>query len=348
VPLDVVVDQLEVPEAERPNVRELLQALGRLPFNQRAAITMRELEGRSHTEIAETLGVTVPAAEALIGRARRTLRSQAQAIKGLTVVQLPQSLRSVFRPGEAAGGAVGSAAAAKVLALLAAGVVAGGAGLAGQGDAQRPAAAPKQPLERVLVAVPSAQSTHARSATVAVRRRIAAPRAGRRAAGPGYGAPAGRRPKFDTSDGAPPSTARSAPTGASPATSASEAASAAASSRPIDSVQARTATDAVPQAAASAATTVAQAPEAASSAAAQTAGAASSTVTQAAAAAATTVAETTGSVTAAPAQVSNIVQTATNAVTSQIAAPTAGAPPPARTAPPAVPQPPPAPTVTIP
>jgi len=37
VPLDDVVGQLAVPEQERTNIRELLRALGRLPFNQRAA-----------------------------------------------------------------------------------------------------------------------------------------------------------------------------------------------------------------------------------------------------------------------------------------------------------------------
>src|SRR3954453_21744927 len=106
VPLDDLVGQLAGPEHERTNIRELLKALGRLPFNQRAAITMRELEGRSYSEIAETLGVTVPAAEALISRARRTLRSQAAALRGLTLIQLPRSLRKLFENPEATGGAV--------------------------------------------------------------------------------------------------------------------------------------------------------------------------------------------------------------------------------------------------
>ena len=71
VPLDEHAGQLVVPEDERANLRELLRALGRLPLNQRTAITMRELEGRSYPEIAESLGVTVPAVEALLVRARR-------------------------------------------------------------------------------------------------------------------------------------------------------------------------------------------------------------------------------------------------------------------------------------
>src|SRR5690349_6721500 len=55
VPLDDVVEQLAVPEGERPNIRELTRTIRRLPFNQRTAITMRELEGRSYVDIAETL-----------------------------------------------------------------------------------------------------------------------------------------------------------------------------------------------------------------------------------------------------------------------------------------------------
>jgi RNA polymerase sigma factor (sigma-70 family) len=130
VPLDDVVGQLAVPEEERTNIMELLRALGRLPFNQRAAITMRELEGRSYPEIAETLGVTVPAVEALLARARRTLRLNAGAIRGLTVVGLPRSLQRLFQNGEATtGGAVGAGLIAKAAAVvLAAGAVAGGVG----------------------------------------------------------------------------------------------------------------------------------------------------------------------------------------------------------------------------
>ena len=212
VPLDALVEQLEVPVAERPNIRELMRALGELPVNQRAAITMRELEGRSHTEIAETLGVTVPAAEALIGRARRTLRAQAQAIRGLTVVQLPASLRHFLRQGDAAGGAAGSAAIAKAVAVLAAaGVVAGGAGLVGKGDAARPPAQVPQALElRVQVVRPAVHRAHART----VHGALQAPAARTtRAAAPRYRETSGgHRPAFDTSgDPAPAPAAAAAP-----------------------------------------------------------------------------------------------------------------------------------------
>jgi RNA polymerase sigma factor (sigma-70 family) len=128
VPLDELVEQLAVPESERLNIRELLRALGRLPFNQRAALTLRELEGRSYPEIAETLGVTVPAVEALIARARKSLRLQAAAFRGLALIQVPRSLRKLLEQGDAAGGAIGTGAVAKVAAVLVAGVVASSVG----------------------------------------------------------------------------------------------------------------------------------------------------------------------------------------------------------------------------
>src|SRR6266545_3832434 len=50
------IEQLAVPEEERPDVEGVLRALGRLPFNQRAALVMRELEGRTYAEISDTIG----------------------------------------------------------------------------------------------------------------------------------------------------------------------------------------------------------------------------------------------------------------------------------------------------
>jgi RNA polymerase sigma factor (sigma-70 family) len=55
---------------------DIRRALGHLAFNQRSALVMRELEGRSYQEIAEILGTSVSAVETLIFRARRALREQ--------------------------------------------------------------------------------------------------------------------------------------------------------------------------------------------------------------------------------------------------------------------------------
>src|SRR6185312_14386926 len=59
-----------------PTGDDIRRALGHLAFNQRAALVMRELEGRSYAEIAEILEVSTSAVETLIFRARRALREQ--------------------------------------------------------------------------------------------------------------------------------------------------------------------------------------------------------------------------------------------------------------------------------
>ena len=58
------------------DVRELVRAVGALSFNQRAALVMRELEGRTYIEIAEVLDLSTSAVETLLFRARRALREQ--------------------------------------------------------------------------------------------------------------------------------------------------------------------------------------------------------------------------------------------------------------------------------
>jgi RNA polymerase sigma-70 factor, ECF subfamily len=122
------------PDDERPSLDVLLGALAKLPFNQRAAIVMREVEDRSYAEIAEVLGVSVPAVEALLFRARGNLRERRKALAGaLSVAPVPPSLGSFFGGGGgsliAAGGtALGSQLVLKAAALVATSVVVGGLG----------------------------------------------------------------------------------------------------------------------------------------------------------------------------------------------------------------------------
>jgi RNA polymerase sigma factor (sigma-70 family) len=59
-----------------PTSDDIRRALGHLAFNQRAALVMRELEGRTYAEIAEILELSTGAVETLIFRARRALREQ--------------------------------------------------------------------------------------------------------------------------------------------------------------------------------------------------------------------------------------------------------------------------------
>jgi RNA polymerase sigma factor (sigma-70 family) len=130
VPLDDKAERIALPESERPDLRAVLDELAKLPFNQRSAIVMRELEGRSYEEIAEALDVSVSAVETLLVRARRSMRLRRAAINVLGAVQLPASLETFLESGAvvATGGALVGGVAFKAAAVLVAGLVAGGAG----------------------------------------------------------------------------------------------------------------------------------------------------------------------------------------------------------------------------
>ena len=69
-------ESLAASEEETGRASELKQALEALPEAQRRALVLRELEGRSYTEIATALALSVSAVETLIFRARRSLREQ--------------------------------------------------------------------------------------------------------------------------------------------------------------------------------------------------------------------------------------------------------------------------------
>jgi RNA polymerase sigma-70 factor, ECF subfamily len=66
----------EVADEKLPTNDDVGRALGHLAFDERAALIMREVEGRSYAEIAEILSVSVGAVETLIFRARRGLREE--------------------------------------------------------------------------------------------------------------------------------------------------------------------------------------------------------------------------------------------------------------------------------
>ena len=70
-----VADEIAAAD-DGPAAEDIRRALGHLAFNQRAAIVLREIEGRSYAEIAEVLGLSASAVETLVFRARRSLREQ--------------------------------------------------------------------------------------------------------------------------------------------------------------------------------------------------------------------------------------------------------------------------------
>ena len=170
-PHEVALDEAPEPAArddEQPNVDEVLTALATLSFNQRAAIVMRELEGRSYQEISGVLGVSVSSVEALLFRARRNLQGR-RALGVLTTVPLPGSLASFIGGG---GGAVvaGSAAVGADLVLKAAAVVAVGAATAGVGFKSVQAMTAPQVTARVTAVAPKAVSKPHRTAPAAPAR----------------------------------------------------------------------------------------------------------------------------------------------------------------------------------
>ena len=171
VPLEDHVDQLALPEEEKPNVEGVLRALGRLPFNQRAALIMRELEGRSYTEIADTLDVSVAAVETLIFRARRSLRLRTAALRSILAVPLPSSLVQFFEGGGgAAAGGLGAGLLIKAAVALVVGGLATGIGVE---RGNRATAAPREQAEATPTAVDAAALISQRTTYAAPRQAVA-------------------------------------------------------------------------------------------------------------------------------------------------------------------------------
>ena len=79
--LEEVMDEAKAPDDSKPDkqlegqerLELLLQSIGKLPENQRVALTLHRLEGFSHEEVAEILQTSVPSVESLIFRAKKNL-----------------------------------------------------------------------------------------------------------------------------------------------------------------------------------------------------------------------------------------------------------------------------------
>jgi RNA polymerase sigma factor (sigma-70 family) len=250
VPLEEHVDQLAIPEEERPNVEGVLRALGRLPFNQRAALVMRELEGRSYTEIADTLGVSVAAVETLIFRARRSLRVRTAALRSILAIPVPGSLAQLFEGGSAAVGGIGASMLIKSALALVVGGLATGLGVERATHANAaprpPSAAPAASHAAASAAAPGARvakphkATATRVARAAVAKRLA-----------GKGMTIGAAPHQRSAG--PVAVAASAPAAAAAAGASSDASAPASSASPTAAVTQTTQTvvDTVDQAVAS-------------------------------------------------------------------------------------------------
>jgi RNA polymerase sigma factor (sigma-70 family) len=247
VPLEDHVAQLAVMEEEKPDVDGVLRALGRLPFNQRAALVMRELEGRSYSEIADTLGVSVAAVETLIFRARRSLRVRTAALRSILGVPLPGTLAHFADGGSAAAGGIGASMVIKAAVALVVGGVATGLGVERSQHAEaspQPRAAARvavrAPTTAVRQVTPSAKARTVivRGKRVAVSRRAVQRPAARHSSAP---RPAGSSPATQSA----PASAASAP--AAPAATATTAAPAPSAAVPSATQAVQTVVDTVQQ-----------------------------------------------------------------------------------------------------
>ncbi|HVM17882.1 MAG TPA: RNA polymerase sigma factor [Gaiellaceae bacterium] len=235
-------EQHAQPAPDGPRAADVLEALGELPLNQRAALVMRELEGRSYDEIAEILGVSRAAVETLIFRARRTMRLRHAALRALASIPLPSSLSSFFRDRGIETGAstlLGYGAIGKAAAVVAAGVLVAGAatGPAESKDQQRAQERPHA-TTRAQVAPDRLAAASAPAAAVRVVERAAPRAAAEPRRTPRLPQRPAAKPAAPAAPAAAPSAARPDPAPAAPPRAAPAAEAAAAEAAAVPAVTA--------------------------------------------------------------------------------------------------------------
>lgn len=103
----------------------LMGAIADLPSRQREALVGRELEGRSHAELAVSLGTSVLAVKTLLHRARGRLRS----LRAESMLSVPLLVKGRLAGAKAGAGVIGQALfAASVTSLIVLTVHVGGVG----------------------------------------------------------------------------------------------------------------------------------------------------------------------------------------------------------------------------
>ncbi|HKD34625.1 MAG TPA: sigma-70 family RNA polymerase sigma factor [Gaiellaceae bacterium] len=168
-PLDDAPEPVAQGRDDQPSIDDVLRALSRLSFNQRSALVMRELEGRSCKEISQTLGLSVSAVEALLFRARRRLQIERKAIGVLGTAPLPAQIAGALGIG---GGGGGGAVATGVVALGGDAVLKGATALVVAGAIASGAVAIAKPAPRHQPAVPltrQARQVHQPATPIAKR-----------------------------------------------------------------------------------------------------------------------------------------------------------------------------------
>ena len=126
-PLPVADEDLEAVASStddverRLQVQELKTALSELPDRQREALVLRYVYGLRYGEVATALGLSRPATEALLFRARRALRIRLRPVVGAVLV-VPLAVRDELAlaiPGFPTGGGMSAAAAGAAGGVLA-------------------------------------------------------------------------------------------------------------------------------------------------------------------------------------------------------------------------------------
>ncbi|MBM2823360.1 MAG: polymerase sigma factor [Thermoleophilia bacterium] len=108
-------------QARHDQALEFREALAALPERQREAVVLRYLFGLRYGEVATALGLSRPATEALLFRARRGLRGRLRPVVG-TVLVVPLALREELAmaiPGFSAGAGTSAATLGVAGGLLA-------------------------------------------------------------------------------------------------------------------------------------------------------------------------------------------------------------------------------------
>lgn len=107
--------------ARSERMRDVVAKISGLPARQRSAVVLRELEGRSYTDIATRLGVTTPVVRQLLHRARTRLRDTCGAILPLQAFRV--WIEALTSPTGASAVKIGTAAV--VTGVIASGAVVG-------------------------------------------------------------------------------------------------------------------------------------------------------------------------------------------------------------------------------
>ena len=85
--------ELAEPDPPAPTTAEIRWALGHLPFEEQAALPLRELEGRTYAEIGSALDLPPAAVETLVSEARRALSAHLEGTFSCDQAERAISLR---------------------------------------------------------------------------------------------------------------------------------------------------------------------------------------------------------------------------------------------------------------